>query len=273
MTLAAADFAFVRDVVRSLSGFVLEEGKEYLVAARLRALAKLDGDASIQGLITRLRQDDEAGPLRTRLLEAILIGETRFFRDEHPFEALRETILPALMKRAEPRRSLRIWCAAAATGQEPYSLAMVLADFPELLTWDVRLIASDLSGLMLRRTQDGVYTEAEVNRGLSEERRARWFKEHPAGAWTISPRLRERIRTEQINLLEPWLHLPRMDLILVRNVLIYFDDATKRDILSRIHVLLRPGGCLLLGTSETPPSGMGLFQQMRHGRSIYYERI
>ena len=272
MTLASSDFAFIRDVVRSLSGFVLEAGKEYLVEARLRALTRRLGEESVEDLIQRLRQDEERGPLRTQLLESILIGETRFFRDDHPFEALRTSILPTLVEEARERRALRVWSAASSTGQEPYSIAMLLADFPELSAWDVRIVASDLSGLMLNRLRAGAYSDAEIDRGLPDAMRARWFTRHADGTWRVSDRLRERVRPVQLNLLEPWTHLPRMDLILIRNVLIYFDADTKRDILTRAHGLLRQGGVLLLGTSESLPPSQDLFEQIRHGRTIYYRK-
>lgn len=272
MTIAPADFTFVRDLLREHSGFVLEQGKGYLVEARLRGLARQEGFDDIEALLQALRADGVRGPLRTKLMEALLIGETRFFRDDHPFEALRTVILPGLVEEARERRSLRIWCAASATGQEPYSLAMLLADMPALASWDVRIHASDLSRLMLDRVEAGRYSDAEVDRGLPEAMRERWFTRARDGAWQLSPRLRANVHVAQINLLESWAQLPRMDLILIRNVLIYFADETKQDILRRAHEQLRPGGVLLLGTSESLPPGQTRFTQMRAGRTIYYER-
>ena len=272
MTLARADFELVRDLLRARSGFVLEDGKDYLVEARLRSVARQEGHADVEALLRDLRREHAHGPLRTKLLEALLIGETRFFRDDHPFEALRTVILPELVEQADARRALRIWCAASATGQEPYSLAMVLADMPALAAWDVRIHASDLSRLMLDRVEAGSYSDAEVARGLPEAMRERWFTRSAEGGWMLSPRLRRNVHVAQVNLLDSWAHLPRMDLILIRNVLIYFDEATKRDILARAHAQLRPGGVLLLGTSESLPPEQPLFEQMRCGRTIYYRR-
>ena len=272
MSVSREDFDFVRDVLYRLSGYVLEDGKGYLVEARLRGLAREDGFEDLDALIRALRLDGERGSLRVRMVESMLIGETRFFRDEHPFETLRTSILPDVIKHAADRRSLRIWSAASSTGQEAYSLAMLLADFPELASWDVRIYATDLSRPMLARVEAGTYTDAEVDRGLPDEARARWFTRIEQGSWRLSPKLKERIEIQGLNLVEPWLGLPRMDLILIRNVLIYFDSETKRDILRRAHEQLRPGGYLLLGTSESLPPGQMLFEQMRHGRTIYYRR-
>ena len=272
MSLPQEEFDFVRDVLRRLSGYVLEDGKGYLVEARLRALTRQEAFEDTEALLRALRLDAERGPLRVRMVESMLIGETRFFRDEHPFETLRESILPALIEENAAQRTLRIWSAACSTGQEPYSLAMLLADMPQLGSWNAEILATDLSSKMLERTEAGVYTDAEMDRGLPRALRDRWFTRREDGAWAITPRLRDRIRIQPVNLVEPWIGLPRMDLILIRNVLIYFDAETKRDVLRRAHEQLRPGGILLLGTSESLPPGQMLFEQMRHGRTIYYRR-
>jgi chemotaxis protein methyltransferase CheR len=149
---------------------------------------------------------------------------------------------------------------------------MLLADFPELAAWDTRIIATDLSDTMLERLRTGRYSQAEVERGLSPQQRARWFVEGPAGTWTARPALRDRIRAQKNNLVGAWVHLPRMDLILIRNVLIYFDEQTKREILRRARDMLRPGGYLLLGTSESLPQDETGMEQVRFGRTICYRR-
>jgi chemotaxis protein methyltransferase CheR len=270
--ISPADFDFVRALVRTRSGMVLENGKEYLVEARLRRLARQEQVASLAALVEQVRRAPEGSGLRAAVVESVLIGESHFFRDGHPFEALRREILPALIEAARTRRRLDIWCAASATGQEPYSLAMVLADFPELATWDVRLMASDLSEEMLRRVQEGRYSEAEAARGLPPALRERWFQEGPPHTWTVRESLRRRVELKKINLVEPWPHMPRLDLIMIRNVLIYFDEATKHDIIQRAHDLLRPGGYLMLGTSESLSPEREHFEQLRFGQTICYRR-
>lgn len=272
MTLSPGDFDALRAVVRATSGMVLEDGKEYLVQARLRAMVRQEGAGSVQALLARLRAEPADGALRDRFVQAVLIGETQFFRDGHPYETLRTTVLPELIAGASARRRLYVWSAAAATGQEAYSLAMLLADFPELGSWDVRILATDLSDAMRARCERGTYSEAEVARGLPEAMRARWFRASPSGTWTARDALRKRVRVRKLNLVEPWPGIARMDLILIRNVLIYFDAATKEDILRRAVEHLRPGGYLMLGTSETLPAPIPGLTQVKIGRSILYRR-
>ena len=271
MTLPHADFDYYRNLVRKECGMVLEDGKEYLVESRLRALARQEDIPTIEALLCRMRSGS-GDHLLDRVVQAVLIGETQFFRDGHPFEALRKVILPELIERRSAQRTLNLWCAASASGQEPYSMAMVIAeDFPELATWNLSLIASDLSDGMLERTKKGVYSEVEVSRGLPPELRSRYFQTVD-GSWRLSERIRRQVQIRNINLVRDWPTLPRMDLVLLRNVLIYFAEPTRRVIITKLGELLRPGGYLLLGTSESLASEDGEFAQVRIGRTICYRR-
>jgi chemotaxis protein methyltransferase CheR len=271
VTLAEADFAWVRGLVRSESGMVIEEEKRYLVEARLKAVARGEGTTDVSALLREARRPG-AGDLRDRVVQGVLIGETQFFRDGHPFEALRRHVLPDLIRAREAERALSIWCAASASGQEPYSLAMVLAeDFPRLAGWRVRLLASDLSDRMLARAKEGLYSPAEIGRGLPPEALERWFEKHEGG-WLLAEAIRRRVELRRINLVGEWPSLPRMDLVLLRNVLIYLDAASRAGIVRRVHDLLRPGGTLFLGTSESLDLGAPGFEQVRYGRTICWRR-
>ena len=245
-----ADFDYVRNFVREQAAIVLEPGKEYLVESRLQTLARKESIGSLDTLINKLRYD-ATNSLHRKVVDAMTTNETSFFRDLHPFEALRKTILPDLIARRAPERQLRLWCAAASTGQEPYSVMMLLAEhFPEVLQWDFTFLATDLCGEVLTRARSGRYNQLEVNRGLPASLLVKYFVCHGT-EWEFSADLRRRVDFREMNLARDWLCLPPMDLIFLRNVMIYFDVETKKAILAKARRLLRPGGYLLLGGAET----------------------
>jgi chemotaxis protein methyltransferase CheR len=271
VTLRAEDFDYMCELVREESGMVLEDGKEYLVESRLRAMVQRERLPDISALL-RLLKDDDARGLRERAVEGLLIGETQFFRDGHPFDTIREFLLPELIVARKAARELSFWCAAASTGQEPYSLAMLLTDdFPELGAWRTRIVASDLSQRLLARAAAGVYSEFEVRRGLPPALRDRHF-EQSEGGWTLSERIRKRVEFERINLIRDWPTLPPMDLVLARNVLIYFADATRRVLVDKIRRQVRRGGFLLFGTTESLHMDLQEFEPVRFGRTLCYRR-
>jgi len=242
-------FNYIRDLVHGQSAIVLESGKEYLVASRLEPVARNRGFHSVQAMVDSMRST-RPGMLHRSVVEAMTNNETLFFRDARVFSMLRSHILPALMARARPDRSLNIWCAACSTGQEPYSLAMLLREMPSCAGWKISLLASDFSNEALDRARAGRYTQFEMNRGLPAPMLVKYFTQHRA-AWEISPQLRHAIQFEEINLTQPWPGLPAMDLIVLRNVLIYFDAETRRKILGKVARVLGPGGYLVLGASES----------------------
>jgi chemotaxis protein methyltransferase CheR len=250
MPLSREDLDAVRSLVKERSAIVLEPEKAYLIEARLQPVARREGFAALHGLIQAMRSQPY-GALRRKVVEAMTTNETSWFRDRHPFDALRTTVLPELIARRATERTLNIWCGAASSGQEPYSIMMVIRHhFPELESWKIRLIASDLSTEMLQRTRNGRYTQLEVNRGLPAQLLVRFFDQETM-TWRVRPTLREAIEVEEINLAGPWPALPQMDIIFMRNVLIYFDVSTKKLILAKVQRLIRPDGYLFLGGAET----------------------
>lgn len=244
------DFEYVQEIVRRRAAIVLGRGKEYLVESRLATLARRDGFGSVHEVLEALRADPD-GAIAQRVVEAMTTHETSFFRDPRAFDLLRDTVLPDLMRLRSRSRTLDIWCAAASSGQEPYSIAILLREhFPELEGWGVRLLATDISSAMIRRCREGSYTEAEIGRGLPVELLERHFVRE-AGGWRARDELRRSVALGELNLAGDWPPLPPMDVVFLRNVLIYFDVATKRRILDRIRDLIRPEGYLFLGGVET----------------------
>ncbi|CAN5125672.1 protein-glutamate O-methyltransferase CheR [soil metagenome] len=244
------DFEYVCRLVRDRSAIVLEAGKEYLVQARLLPVAKKLNLGSVADLVAKLRSNHDDA-LKARVVEAMATTETLFFRDHHPFETLKTVVLPELIRKREKERRLEIWCAACSTGQEPYSLAILLREhFPQLAGWQIRIRATDLSGEVLAKAREASYSQIEVNRGLPAPLLLKYFRQEGAN-WKLRDDIRTAVDFREMNLIKPWPLLPRMDLIFIRNVLIYFDLETKKSILSRCSGLLRPDGYLLLGGAET----------------------
>lgn len=243
------DLTFVCDLVRRRSGIDLDSAKEYLVEARLLPLSRKLGLASLDMLLTKLKQRDAA--IERDAVDAMTTNETSFFRDIHPFEALKKSILPELIARRAGEKRLNIWCAASSTGQEPYTIAMLLREnFPQLASWSVTFIASDLSRDVLKRAKAGRFSQLEVSRGLPAPLLVKYFTKQGL-EWEIAPALREMIDFREINLLEPWPSMPLLDVVFIRNVLIYFSTETKKPILERIRSRMRPDGALFLGVAES----------------------
>ncbi|MDZ4672895.1 MAG: protein-glutamate O-methyltransferase CheR [Gemmatimonadota bacterium] len=248
--LVAAEFDFLRALIRDRSAIVLDPGKEYLVESRMLPLLRSERLGSIAALVAALRAAPR-GELERKVVEAMTTNETSWFRDVHPFNALRSDFLPALLTARAAERKLRFWSTACSSGQEAYSLTITLAEyFPQLRDWDVQILATDLSREMVERAQQGRYGQLEINRGLPAPHVVRYF-ERQGVHWQVKPELRRLVRARQINLIEAWPALPRFDVILLRNVLIYFDLETKRGILRRARQALRPDGVLFLGSAET----------------------
>lgn len=267
MSLSAVDLDYVRDFVRGTSAIVLD-GKDYLIEARLGTLALTEGHASIVHLMEALRQEAGAKPLHRKVVDALTTNETSFFRDVHPFETVRKTLLPELIERNTARRTLRIWSAACSAGQEPLSLAMMIAqNFPQLSNWRVEILGTDLSDEMLARARSGRYSQIEINRGLPAPMLVRFFEQRGCD-WEVKREILQMIRYERLNLIDPWPPRPLFDLVLIRNVMIYFDVPVRREILSKIADALAPEAYLLLGASETI-AGLDVdFEIVTLGRSM-----
>lgn len=246
-----ADFHFLRELVHRTSGTLLGLDQHYLVETRLLDHAAEHGFASLGSLVAQLRTEAPDSPLRKLAVEAMLNGETRFFRDAAAFAALRSVVIPELVERRAGERRLTIWSAACSTGQEPYSIAMLLhGSFPELVDWNVRILATDLSSAALRRARAGRYSQFEVNRGLPAVALIRYF-EQEGNDWVVRDDLRRLVEFEEFNLLTDWPGFVGVDLVLLRNVMIYWDVECKRRMLGRLTSILRPDGHLMLGAAET----------------------
>jgi len=244
------NFWYLRDLIRRHAAIVLEPEKQYLIRARLNSLAKKENLESVDDLVEQLRARPH-GPLNARVVESLVTTETSFFRDIHPYETLKEHVFPELLEKRKLSRTLYLWSAACASGQEPYSLSIMIREFfPHLTGWTVRVMASDLSSEMIERAKSGRYTQLEVNRGMPSRLLIKYFKRDGV-MWQVNDEIRTMVEFKKINLADPFPPLLRMDVVFLRNVLIYFDDDNKREILAKIARQLRPDGFLFVGGAET----------------------
>jgi chemotaxis protein methyltransferase CheR len=249
--MSLGDLAFNRfaELLKRRAGIILAREKAYLLESRLAPLARRAGFANIEALAAALGPRDDG--LAIEVVEAMLNNETFFFRDGVPFDLLRTAVLPALRQARAATRRIRIWCAAASTGQEPYSIAMLLAaDQAAWAGWTVEIVATDLSQRALARAEAGLYTQFEVQRGLPIQALIKHFDKED-DQWRISRELRHRVRFRPANLCESFAHLGSFDVVLCRNVLMYLDPVTKSDILTRMRRQMPDDGYLLLGAAET----------------------
>lgn len=244
--ISETNFGYVADLLRRETAMLCERGKEYLVEARLLPLARQAGDPDVDRYVDRLRSD---GAERARAVDALTINETSWFRDLAPYQAFSETVLPHLLATRAHKRHLDIWSAACSSGQEAYSIAMLL-DEGLPAGWTARIHATDISPTMLDRVRAGRYTQVEMNRGMPATRLVKYFQ-RVGSEWEIVAPLRSMVSVAPLNLAVPFPHLPTFDVVLLRNVLIYFDQDTKRDILGRVSRTIAPDGYLFLGSTET----------------------
>jgi chemotaxis protein methyltransferase CheR len=264
--LNAGDYTFLADFLRRRSGLSITSEKTYLIESRLKPVALRLGFKTAADLVRRLKTADES--LSRVVTDAMTTNETSFFRDKVPFDQFRDVMLPALSAARRDDSRLRIWCSAASSGQEPYSLAMIIEAKAYLAGWTIDLIASDINAEMIDRAKEGLFSQFEVLRGLPIQMLARYFH-HEGGEWRISSSIRSRVQFEMFNLLDSPEAFGQFDVIFCRNVLIYFDQQTKHDVLCRLADALAPDGYLVLGAAETVVgSGKGL-QPMVNARGIY----
>lgn len=250
MPITPANFDWIRRLAEERTGNVLDATKTYLVETRLAPVVESIGMPGIDALVDVLRAGSNL-ELERRVVEALLTHETSFFRDAHYFEELATTILPDLLRRRQTQRRLNIWCAACSSGQEPYSLAMLLLEqLSGLHDWELRIFATDYSRPMLDQARRGSFSAVEIQRGLSAARLTRFFQ-RDGTRHVVLPELKRLIEFREFNLVNDWPPLPRFDLVLIRNVLIYLSESQSRDILARIHGTLANDGHLLLGSTET----------------------
>lgn len=270
LLISAADYAFLAQLLRDQCAIILEPGKEYLLRNRLTPILQRHQLADLKQLVERLRGPNAAG-LKREIVEAMVTTETSFFRDVRPFETLRKTVIPELIERRRADRRLRIWCAASSSGQEPYSLALLLREyFPELDSWNVTLMATDISEEMLKRCRAGRYSQLEVNRGLPTPLLLKWFRQD-GGHWQIDERLRSAVAFSPLNLAGSWPPMGTWDIVLIRNVMIYFELDVKRSILGRIARMLAKDGFLILGGTETTLNLDDSFRAVEALKSGFYQ--
>ncbi len=261
------DYEFLRELLRERSGLDLSSDKRYLVESRLIPLARRVGLSGIAELVAKIKTGAEA--LTSEVVEAMTTNETFFFRDKIPFDHLRETVLPALLKARASRRTLRIWCAASSTGQEPYSVAMCLKESAAALAgWRVEILATDLSQGVLEKARAGIFSQFEVQRGLPIQKLVRHFTQ-VGELWQINADIRAMVQHRQLNLLQDFSHLGTFDVIFCRNVLIYFDPDIKVGIFDRLAKSLDSDGVLVLGAAESVVGISDAFRPHPEKRGLY----
>lgn len=250
MSSRASEFSYLCELVKNSTAIALDSQREYLMDARLTGIAQQEGFRSVSELLTRVRSGGSS-QLQWKVVEAMTTNETSFFRDVKPFEALRQVVIPTLMKLRQGERKLSIWCAACSSGQEPYSISMMLREhFPDLQNWKVTILATDIATEMLEKSKNGRYTQLEVNRGLPANYLVKYFKKDGVD-WQIDENVRKMVEVRRMNLSVAWPLMPPIDLVMLRNVMIYFPVEIKKQILKNMRAVLRPDGYLFLGTAET----------------------
>lgn len=267
--LGNADFEYLSKMLHEKSGLALSADKSYLINTRLRPILDRYQFASVSALVRQLKSGRQSG-LQDEVVDAMTTNESLFFRDRKPFDALVKTMLPALCA-ARPRgRTIKIWCAAASTGQEPYSIAMLLEDHVrEFGSHPVQILGTDLSQSALRRARLGEYTSFEVGRGMPPDVLAKHFTQTSRNHYVISQKVRSRVQLRSRNLLESFDGLAPTDIVFCRNVLIYFDRPTKANVLDRIAQILSPDGYLVLGGPETTLGLTDAFDRHPDWRGVY----
>ncbi|NBO91508.1 MAG: protein-glutamate O-methyltransferase CheR [Planctomycetia bacterium] len=269
--MTESDYAFFCGWLKDRTAIHLESGKQYLVETRLSPLVKQYQLGSVELLIAKLRTGGDS-VLQTRVIEALVTNETSFFRDHNPFEALRKQAIPELMEARKTERRLSVWCAAASTGQEPYSLAILLREnFPQLMSWKVKILATDISREVLNKARSGVYSQLEINRGMPAVLMLKYFTQH-GNQWHLNDDIRGMVDFSELNLAGSWPAMERFDLVMIRNVMIYFELETKKRILSRIGALLSPHGYLVLGGAETTYNIDDSYRRVEIHKTGFYQR-
>ena len=266
-TLSNDDFEFISGLLKTRSGLALTPDKGYLIDTRLGPIAKANGMADVRELIGKLRANPNA-PIVYQVVESMTTNESMFFRDSKPFDQMTKVILPAMKEQG--KKSLRIWSAACSTGQEAYSLAMLLkeesAKYPGL---SAEIYATDLAEKVVQRAREGIYSQFEIQRGLPINLLMKYFVQRPNNNWEINAALKAMVKFTTGNLLLPYAALGRFDVIFCRNVLIYFDEKTKSDVIDRMAGILNPPGYLFLGGSESTHGLSSKFKIVPEHRGMF----
>ena len=265
--MTPSDYEYLRKLLKDHSGLDLSADKQYLIESRLLPLSRKCGVPGIGDLVQKMKGGSSL--IIAQVVEAMTTNETFFFRDKVPFEHFRDTIMPEMLRARANRKSIRIWCAAGSTGQEPYSLAMSLKEMGAVLAgWRIEIIATDLSNEVLEKSKSGVYSQFEVQRGLPIQLLVKYFRQN-GELWQISPELRAMVQHRQLNLLHDFSQLGAFDVIFCRNVLIYFDQDTKVNIFGRLAKTMEADGFLVLGAAETVVGLTDVFKPFPDKRGLY----
>ena len=262
------DFQLISGILKERSGLVLTEDKVYLLESRLTPIARQKGMETLDDLIAEVRSRRQE-ELLNEITEAMTTNESFFFRDNTPFDHLRDKVLPELIQKRSTQRRLRIWCAAASTGQEPYSIAMILKEMEtKLQGWTVEIVGTDLSNQVLDKARAGLYSQFEVQRGLPIKLLIKYFTQ-VGEMWQLSDELRRMVSYRPFNLLDSFSLLGSFDVIFCRNVLIYFDQKTKTEVLDRMRNQISDDGTLFLGAAETVLGVTEKFKPVAGHRGMY----
>jgi chemotaxis protein methyltransferase CheR len=265
------EYEYLCNILKERSGLLLAADKQYLIESRLLPLARRAGMPGIAELVQKMKGGADA--LIVDVVEAMTTNETFFFRDKIPFDNFKDTVIPDLIKARAGRKSLRIWCAAASTGQEPYSLAMLLKEMGSALAgWRVEIVATDLSQEVLEKSKSGMYSQFEVQRGLPIQLLVKYF-DQVGEFWQLKPEVRSMVQYRQLNLLKDFSHLGKFDVIFCRNVLIYFDQATKIDVFNRLLKANESDGYLFLGAAETVVGLTNVYRPCQQRRGVYVPNL
>jgi len=266
------EYEAFKSFLQDACGILLGENKQYLVKSRLRRIMEENELRTLGDLLDRVKRTGRSS-LKEVVIDAMTTNETLWFRDNHPFRILQEKLLPEFGDR-KSAQSLRIWSAACSTGQEPYSVAMIIEEFrrqrPGRLR-DVKITATDISKSVLEVARRGEYEMIAMGRGLSPERQKQFFTPAMNGSWQIRPQIKSMVEFRELNLLERYM-LGKFDIVMCRNVLIYFSAELKKDILTRIHATLNPGGYLILGASESLNGLPHLYEMVQCHPGIIYRK-
>lgn len=262
------EFDWLRAFLKQQSGLVLTNEKQYLIESRLLPVTRKAGLASLSALIAKIKEPGQSA-MAAIVVEAMTTNESFFFRDKMPFEHFTDTMLPKLLAARARDRRLRIWCAAASTGQEPYSLAICLKEAEaKLAGWRIEILGTDLSTDVLEKAKAGVYTQFEVQRGLPINHLLKYFTQ-TGDTWQINANIRSMVQFRKLNLLDNFASLGQFDIVFCRNVLIYFENKTKIDILERVARMIPADGFLVLGAAETVVGLTDVFKPMNEKRGLY----
>lgn len=271
-TMDVVTFAVLSTFLKAASGLILTPDKAYLINSRLQPVMVHHGLKSVAELATKIRANPDER-LKTDVVEAMTTNETSFFRDGTPFDNFRDYVIPSVIDRRSASKNFRILCAASSSGQEPYSLAMILADNAARLSgWKVEIVGIDLDTKILKRAEEGTYSQFEIQRGLPIQSLLKHFDQAPSQGWRVKPEVRKFVQFRRHNLLNPLTELGKFDVIFCRNVLIYFDAATKKGVLDRLNSQMNDDGFLFLGGSETVIDITENFAPLLGKRGLYIKR-